>query len=94
MLGACAELELVLDPVRDDVVGDARLNGCFGNGFRDHVDQAGIEGGWDDVLRSIGEPLSLVGASNNIRNFLLGEVGEGQSGGHLHFFVDLGSACV
>ena len=89
MHSACTQLELVLNPVIDELSGGARANGSLCNCLRDDVNQTWVERRWDDVVGSERHALAFVSAGHLIRDGLTSELSESQSSGHLHVLVDL-----
>ena len=74
---ASSKLELVLDPVVDECLGDTRADGSLCDSLGDYVNQAGVEGCRDNVVRTKAKALSLVSPGDLIGHGLSGEVSKG-----------------
>ncbi len=85
---------LVRLPVGNLLACHATLYGSLGNGSAHLGDESRVYGLRDEVFRSEGEVVDVVYLVDHVGNGLLGEVGDGEYGSHLHLLVDGGSVHV
>ena len=83
-----AQMVLVAFPVGDGLAGHATVDGGLGNGSRHLGDEPWVDGLRNEVRRTERQVVHLVHVVHHVGNGLLGQVGDGKHGGHLHLFVD------
>ena len=80
--------------VVDGLARDARLHGGLRHRSGHHTDEAGIEGGGNDIFAAEARAGAVIGGGHFIRHILARQHGQRIGGGDLHLHVDGGGAHV
>ena len=79
---------LVAFPVGDRCAGYTAFHSSLGYGCTHLCDKAWVYRFWNEVFRTEGQVVDVVNIVHHIWNRLLGQIGDGMYGSHLHLLVD------